>query len=113
MFRIVLILLIFLFNNPTAYAASKYLCTDKTSKFFITFNTNKKTTIVGNSNPTNYWIDANYIFWQSVNDYILNEYTFKSSYNKLSGQLRLKSHHLVTSENKWYDYECKKTNSKL
>ena len=108
MFRIILILLIFLFNNPIAFAASKYLCADKTSKFFVMFNTNKKTVINGKGKTYKYWSEANYIFWQSANDYILNEYTFKSSYNKLSGQLSLKSHNLVTSENKWYNYECKK-----
>jgi len=108
MFRIVLTLLIFLFNNPTAFAASKYLCADNTNKFFIMFNTNKKTVITGKGKTNKYWIDANYIFWQSANDYILNEYTFKSSYNKLSGQLSLKSHNLVSSENKWFNYECKK-----
>jgi hypothetical protein len=96
MFRIILILLIFLFNNPIAFAASKYLCADKTSKFFIMFNTYK------------YWSEANYIFWQSANGYIVNEYTFKSSYNKLSGQLKIKRHNLVSSENKWFNYECKK-----
>ena len=30
----------------------------------------------------------------------------KNAYNKLSGILKVKSHHLVTSKNKWYDYEC-------
>ena len=108
MFRIILILLIFLFNNPIAFAASKYLCADKTSKFFIMFNTNKKTVITGKSKSYKYWSEANYIFWQSANGYIVNEYTFKSSYNKLSGQLKIKSHNLVSSENKWFNYECKK-----
>ncbi len=108
MFRIVLILLIFLFNNPIAFAANKYLCADKNNKFFIMFDTNKKTVITGEDKNYKYWSEANYIFWQSANDYILNEYTFKISYNKLSGQLRLKTHNLVSSENKWFDYECKK-----
>lgn len=108
MFRIVLILLIFLSNNPIALAASKYLCTDNTSKFFIMFNTDKKTVMTGKGKTNKYWTDANYIFWQSVNDYMVNEYSFKSSYNKLSGQLKIKSHNLVSSENKWFNYECKK-----
>ena len=55
MFRIILILLIFLFNNPIAFAASKYLCADKTSKLFIMFNTNKKTVITGKSKTYKYW----------------------------------------------------------
>ena len=110
MFRIILTLLIFLFNNPIAFAANKYLCANKTNKFFIMFNTDKKTVITGKGKTNKYWSEANYIFWQSANDYILNEYTFKSSYNKLSGQLSLKSHNLVTSENKWYNYECKFSN---
>ena len=35
-----------------------------------------------------------------------DEYTFKNSYNKLTAVLKVKSHHLVTSEDRWYDYEC-------
>ena len=108
MFKIVLILLIFFFNKPIAFAASKYLCVDKTNKFFIIFNNDKKIVMTGKGKTYKYWSEANYIFWQSANDYILNEYTFKSSYNKLSGQLKIKSHNLVSSENKWFDYECKK-----
>jgi len=110
MFRIFLILFIFFFNKPIAFAASKYLCADRTNKFFIMFNTSKKTVITGKSKANKYWSEANYIFWQSANDYILNEYTFKISYNKLSGQLRIKKHNLVSSENKWFDYECKFSN---
>ena len=106
MFRIILILIIFFFNKPIAFAASKYLCTDKTNKFFIMFNTNKKTVITGKGETYKYWSEANYIFWNTATDFTVYEYTFKNSYNKLSGVLKVKSHHLVTSENKWYDYEC-------
>ena len=108
MIRIILILLIFLFNNPVAFSASKYLCADKTNNFFIILNPNKKTVITDKGKTNKYWSEGNYIFWQSVNDYTVNEYTFKNSYNKLLGQLSLKSHNLVTSENRWNNFECKK-----
>ena len=108
MLSITIAILLVFFNSPTAYAASKYLCANTTNKFFIMFNTDKKIVITGKGKTYKYWSEANYIFWQSANDYIVNEYTFKSSYNKLSGQLKIKSHNLVSSENKWFDYECKK-----
>ena len=63
--------------------------------------------IIGNDNPTKDWTQANYTFWHSPNEYTIYEYTFKKSYNKLSGKLRVKSHYLLISQDKWYDFECK------
>ncbi len=90
-----------------AYANSiKYFCNGDLNQFFITFETKKKKIILGNSNPKKYWTSANYNFWHSAKDHTVYEYSFKNSYNKLSGKLSVKAHHLITSENKWYDYEC-------
>ena len=92
---------------PSANAETwKYFCTGEVNQFFISFDTKKKTIITSNSNPKKYWTETNYKFWHTARDYIVYEYTFKKSYNRLSGILRVKSHHLVTSENNWYDYKC-------
>ena len=91
---------------PVNAETFKYYCTGEVNQFFISINTKKKTIITGNSNPKKYWIKDNYTFWHSASKYSVYEYTFKKSYNKLSGILQVKSHHLVTSENNWYDYEC-------
>ena len=101
------ILLILLTTISLAHANStKYFCNGAVNQFFIAFDTKQKTIIIGNDNPRKYWTKANYTFWHSANDYTVYEYTFKKSYNKLSGKLRVKSHHLVTSQDNWYDYEC-------
>ena len=73
---------------------------------FLSVDFAKKTVITGNSTPSKYWKKVDYTYWQSVYDYTLYEYTFKSSFNKLSGILKVKSHHLVTSENKWDNFDC-------
>ena len=92
---------------PSANAETwKYFCTGEVNQFFISFDTKKKTIITNNSNPKKYWTETNYIFWHTASNYMVYEYTFKNSYNKLSGILKVKSHHLVTSENNWYNYEC-------
>ena len=93
-------------TNITNAQVTKYYCNGEANKFFITFDSKKKTIVTGKSKPNKYWTEANYTFWYLANDFTLYEYTFKNSYNKLSGVLKVKSHHLVTSENKWYDYEC-------
>ncbi len=85
---------------------NKYYCSGKVNQFFIIFNTQEKTINIGNRSPKKYWTKANYTFWHSARDHTVYEYTFENSYNKLSGKLRVKSHHLVTSEDKWFDYEC-------
>ena len=91
---------------PVKADTTKYFCNDETNQFFIIFDSKKKTIVTGKSKPNKYWTEANYTFWNSANDFTLYEYTFKNSYNKLSGILKVKSHHLVTSADKWYDYEC-------
>ena len=98
-----------LFFTSTSFThayTNKYFCSGKTNQFFIIFDTKQQTIITSNSNPKKYWTETNYIFWHTASDYTVYEYTFKNSYNKLSGILKVKSHHLVTSENKWYDYQC-------
>ncbi len=90
--------------------SSKYFCTGESNQFFIKINQNSKTVLIGNKGPNKYWTESNYIFWQSAKDYSVYEYTFKKSYNKLSGVLKVKSHHLVTSKNDWYDYQCSISN---
>tara|TARA_X000000950_G_C13500427_1_gene491524 strand:+ start:224 stop:556 length:333 start_codon:yes stop_codon:yes gene_type:complete len=105
--KILLLIFIFVFSSiSTVIAKSKYLCTGKSNQFFLYFNLENKTVILSDNNPKKYWTEAEYIFWNSANDYTVYEYTFKIAYNKLSGSLKVKSHHLVTSKNIWYDYEC-------
>ena len=107
MMKILLIKLLLIISTISiANAEIKYFCNGKDNDFFINLNTQNKTIVLGNNKPKKYWTKANYIFWQSANDYTLHEYTFKNSYNKLTGVLKVKSHHLVTSEDRWYDYEC-------
>ena len=84
----------------------KYFCNGEANQFFITFDSKKKTIVTGKGKPNKYWTESNYTFWHSANDFTVYEYTFKNSYNKLSGILKVKSHHLVTSQDKWYDYDC-------
>ena len=108
MIRIFLIKFLLLTSSlSTANADTiKYFCNGEVNQFFIKFNIKDKTIITGNSNPKKYWIKDNYSFWHSASEYSVYEYTFKKSYNKLSGELKVKSHHLITSENNWYDYTC-------
>ena len=107
MVKTVFILFILISTISLAIAdTTKYFCNGAVNQFFITFDTKKKLIIIGSDKPKKYWTEANYIFWHSANDYTVYEYTFKKSYNKLFGKLRVRSHHLVTSKNNWYDYEC-------
>ncbi len=89
-----------------ANAEIRYFCKGEDNKFFINFNTKKKTIVLGDNKPKKYWTESNYIFWHTAKDYLVYEYTFKQSYNKLSGELKVKSHNLITSVNNWYDYQC-------
>ena len=105
--QILLFVLFSLISFSPVYASSaKYFCTGVTNQFFITFDKKEKNIIVGNNNPKKYWTKTNYSFWHTASDYTVYEYTFKKSYNRLSGILKVKSHHLVTSQEEWYDYEC-------
>ena len=105
--KIIFIVFLFLIPSREVYSyPMKYLCNSDTNHFFITLDTKKKTIIIGNSKPNVYWTEADYIFWQSANDYTVYEYTFKYSYNKLSGALKVKSHHLVTSKDDLFNYKC-------
>ena len=85
---------------------NKYFCNGVSNQFFIKFDTKKKTIVINKGKPNKYWTEANYTFWHTAYDFTVYEYTFKNSYNKLSGILKVKSHHLVTSKNEWYNYEC-------
>ena len=104
--KLLLIIFFILTISPVKAESIKYFCNGESNQFFITFVSNKKTVIIGKSKTNKYWSEANYIFWNTANNFTLYEYTFKNSYNKLSGILKVKSHHLVTSKNEWYDYEC-------
>ena len=101
-----LFIILFTSTNITNAQVTKYYCNGEGNKFFIKFDTEKKIIVTNKGKSNKYWTEANYTFWQSANDLTLYEYTYKNSYNKLSGILKVKSHHLVTGENKWYDYEC-------
>ena len=101
-----LFIILFTSTNYANAQITKYYCKGEANKFFITFDLKKKTIVTNKGKPNKYWTEANYSFWQSANDFTVYEYTFKNSYNKLSGILKVKSHHLVTGKNKWYDYEC-------
>ena len=105
MTRFIFVLLIFTISSAKAESI-KYLCNGESNQIFITFDSKKKTVMIGKSKINKYWSEANYIFWHSANDFTVYEYTFKNSYNKLSGILKVKSHQLVTSKNNWYNYEC-------
>ena len=64
---------------------NKYYCSGKVNQFFIIFNYQEKTINIGNRSPKKYWTNANYTFWHSASKYSVYEYTFKKSYNRLSG----------------------------
>ena len=104
--KLLIIIFFTLTISPVKAHTIKYFCNGETNQFFITFDSKKKTVITGKSKPNKFWTEANYIFWHSANDYTVYEYTFKNSYNKLLGVLNVKSHHLVTSQEEWYDYKC-------
>ena len=84
----------------------KYLCRGENNNIFLKFEDNKQV-IIGDNNPKKYWTKPNFRFWHSAKDYSVYEYSFNYSFNKLSGKLEVKSHNLVTSEDKWYYYTCK------
>ena len=86
---------------------TKYLCSKDTDSLYVTFNTKEQKVIVGSTNPKKYWTEANSIFWLSAHNITVNEFTFQNSYNQLVGKLNIKSHNLVTSENRWLNYDCK------
>ena len=104
--KLLLIIFFILFISAVKADTIKYFCNGEANQFFITFDLKEKTIVTGKDKPNKFWTEANYTFWHSANDLTVYEYTFKNSYNKLSGILKVKSHHLVTSENKWYDYDC-------
>ena len=104
--KLLLIIFFILTISPVKAETIMYFCNGEANQFFITFDSKKKTIVTGKGKPNKFWTEANYIFWHSANDLTVYEYTFKNSYNKLSGILKVKSHHLVTSQDKWYDYEC-------
>ena len=99
-------IILFTSANIANAQVTKYFCNGEANQFFITIDAKKKTIVTNKGKPNKYWTEANYTFWHSANDFTVYEYTFKNSYNKLSGILKVKSHHLVTSQDKWYDYEC-------
>ncbi len=107
--KLLLIIFFILTISPIKAETIKYFCNGESNQFFITFDTKKKIIITGNGKPNKFWTEANYTFWQSANDHTVYEYTFKKSYNKLSGILKVKSHHLITSKDEWYDYKCQIT----
>lgn len=86
---------------------TRYLCSGDTNELYVMFDAEKNIVITDNAKPIRYWNEPNYRFWHKTQDYTLLEYTFRVSYNKLSGKLEVKSHNLVSSENQWYNYECK------
>ena len=99
-------IILFTSTNYANAQITKYYCNGEANQFFIKFDTKKKIIVTNKGKPNKYWTENNYSFWHSANDLTLYEYTYKNSYNKLSGILKVKSHHLVTGENRWYDYEC-------
>ena len=105
---LIISILIFIMSYiSTAIAIpAKYICLGETNNLGIIFDTKLKKVVVGNNKPKKYWGESIYRFWHSAKGYNVYEYTFKYSYNKLSGELKVKSHHMVTSENKWFDYKC-------
>ena len=105
--KILLFILFFLISISSVYASStKYFCKGQTNQFFITFDKQNRIVVVDNNKPKKYWTEKGHNLWHSAIDYTVYEYTFKNSYNKLSGALNVKSHHIVTSEDKWYNYKC-------
>ena len=100
------IIIVFTSTNYAYSQITKYYCNGETNQFFIIIDSKKKTIVTGKSKPNKYWTEENYTFLHTANDFTVYEYAFKNLYNKFSGILKVKSHHLVTSQDKWYDYEC-------
>lgn len=110
MIRLITFIIMYVLSFTTANAGlNNYVCLGKANKISISFDTMKNSVKTENTKPTTYQTKSDYRMWQTVKGHILFEYTFKLSYNKLSGKLEVKSHNLVTSENQWYNYECKVT----
>ena len=108
MIRLLIPIVMYVLSFSTSYADfNNYICTGKVNKISISFDIVKNSVKTENTKPTTYRTKADYRMWQTVKGHILFEYIFKLSYNKLSGNLEVKSHNLVSSENQWYNYECK------
>ncbi len=108
-FYIYTVSILFLFISYMPFAVAnpyKYLCTGETHNIYIIFDINFKKVVFGKQKPKKYWTEPNFRFWHSAKNNNVYEYTFNYSYNKLSGKLEIKSHNLVSSENKWYYYHC-------
>lgn len=108
MIRLIILILgcVFLINKANAFT-NKYYCKGKSNQFFIIFDTKNKTVITEKKGPNKYWNEGQYTFWQTAGGYSVFEFTFKKAFNNLSGKLKVKSHHLITSKDNWYNYECK------
>jgi len=106
-FRIILFISTILIPQKLVYANSnKYLCNGDVNNLIINFDTKNNIVIFGNTQKAKFWTEPHFIFWHSTEENILYEYTFKVSYNKLSGELMIKSHNLVSSQNEWLNYDC-------
>ena len=99
------LLLISSISNSFANS-TKYLCSQGMLNLYVIFDEKNKAVTSGKDKPKKYWTEGNKIFWLSANDVSVYEYTFENSYNRLSGELEIKIHNLITSENKWFSYKC-------
>ena len=106
-FKIILLISTIVIPLKLVYAnSSNYVCNGDANNLIINFDTINNIVIFGNTQKAKFWTEPNFIFWHSTKDNVLYEYTFKVSYNKLSGKLMIKSHNLVSSQNEWLNYDC-------
>jgi len=83
-----------------------YSCKDEFNQLNVALNYANKTINIEKLGTFKFWVENNLIFWQSANVPQVYEYTLKKSFNQLSAELLIKAHNLITSENKWYNYNC-------
>ena len=100
------ILFLILFISISNANPTKYLCNKGMDNLYVTFDKKEKKVIAGYSKPKKYWTEASFIFWISADDTTVHEFTFENSYNRLSGKLKIKSHNLVSSRERWLYYNC-------
>ena len=83
-----------------------YSCKDGFNQLNVSFDYTNQTVKIEKNSIFKFWLENNFIFWQSANGNQVYEYTFKKTFNQLSGQMSIKGHNLITSENNWYNYDC-------
>lgn len=86
--------------------SAKYLCAGDEHYFYILFNKEKRSVLVGNSSSHQYFVQTDFIYWHT-NSYTNND-TLVQSYifHKPSGKMSVKRHKFITNEEMMYFYQC-------